>query len=81
MTREGMLKVIARHGYNVGFGAKNNFATYDIVCKMPDWISLLSLTIGVFTPALADHVVSATLIIIGVATKYFQFYDGIQSSG
>lgn len=55
-----------------------NFATYDIVCKMPRWISLLSLTIGVFAlfiPALADNVVSATLIIIGVATLYVQFYD------
>lgn len=71
--------VIARHGYNVGFGAKKNFATYDIVCKMPGWISLLSLAIGVFflfIPALADNVVSATLIIIGVANKYVQFYDG-----
>lgn len=79
MTREEMLKVIARHGYNVGFGAKKNFATYDIVCKMPGWISLLSLAIGVFAlfiPALADNVVSATLIIIGVATMYVQFYDG-----
>lgn len=79
MTREEMIKVIARHGYNVGFGAKKNFATYDIVCKMPGWISLLSLAIGVFAlfiPALADNVVSATLIIIGVATMYVQFYDG-----
>lgn len=29
MTQSEMLKLIARHGYNVGFGAKKNFATYD----------------------------------------------------
>ncbi|ENU3207545.1 SLATT domain-containing protein, partial [Escherichia coli] len=26
MTQSEMLKLIARHGYNVGFGAKKNFA-------------------------------------------------------
>ncbi len=31
MTQSEMLKLIARHGYNVGFGAKKNFATYDLI--------------------------------------------------
>lgn len=73
-----MLKVIARHGYNVGFGAKKNFATYDIICKASGWISFVSLAIGVFAlfvPQLATNVISAILIIFGVATMYIQFYD------
>jgi hypothetical protein len=78
-----MLKVIARHGYNVGFGAKKNFATYDIICKASGWISFISLAIGVFAlfvPQLATNVISAILIIFGVATMYIQFYDAEKNS-
>ncbi|MCG3472300.1 SLATT domain-containing protein [Xenorhabdus bovienii] len=78
MTQTEMLKVIARYGYNVGFGAKKNFATYDIICKSSGWISFISLAIGVFAlfiPQLATNVISAVLIIFGVATMYIQFYD------
>ncbi|WP_342454842.1 SLATT domain-containing protein [Enterobacter hormaechei] len=78
MTQSDMLKLIARHGYNVGFGAKKNFATYDLICKSSGWISFISLAIGVFAlfiPQLATNVVSAILIIFGVATMYIQFYD------
>lgn len=78
MTQEQMLKVIARHGYNVGFGAKKNFATYDLICKASGWISFISLAIGVFalfTPQLATNKISALLILFGVATMYIQFYE------
>lgn len=83
MTKDEMLKMIARYGYNVGFGAKKNFATFDIVSKMPGWVSLFSLTIGIlalFIPALTSNVISAALIIIGVATMYIQFYDGMKDA-
>lgn len=73
-----MLQVIARHGYNVGFGSRKNFATFDIISKASGWISFISLAIGVFSlfvPLLATNVVSAILIIFGVATMYIQFYD------
>lgn len=78
MTQLEMLKIIARHGYNVGFGAKKNFATYDLICKGSGWISFISLAIGVFAlfiPQLATNVISAILIIFGVVTMYIQFYD------
>jgi len=78
MTQSEMLKIIARHGYNVGFGAKKNFATYDLICKGSGWISFISLAIGVFAlfiPQLATNVISAILIIFGVVTMYIQFYD------
>ncbi|CND62401.1 MULTISPECIES: SLATT domain-containing protein [Yersinia] len=78
MNQSEMLKIIARRGYNVGFGAKKNFATYDIVSKAGGWISFISLCIGVFAlfiPILATNVISAILIIFGVITMYVQFYD------
>lgn len=83
MTQEDMLKLIARHGYNVGFGAKKNFATFDLICKASGWISFISLAVGVFAlfiPQLATNVVSAILIIFGVATMYIQFYDSDKKS-
>ena len=33
MKRDDLLKCIAETGYNVGFGAKKNLATYDLVEK------------------------------------------------
>lgn len=78
MTQEQMLKIIARHGYNVGFGAKKNFATYDLICKAPGWISFISLAVGIFAliiPELATSKISALLIIFGVITLYIQLYD------
>lgn len=83
MTQSEMLKVIARHGYNVGFGAKKNFATYDIICKASGWISFISLSVGIFAlfvPQLATNIISAILIIFGVATMYIQFYDTEKSN-
>lgn len=83
MTQSEMLKLIARHGYNVGFGAKKNFATYDLICKTSGWISFISLAVGVFAlfiPELATNVISAILIIFGVATMYIQFYDSEKQS-
>ena len=35
MDKNTLLKMIAETGYNVGFGAKKHFATYDIVEKAP----------------------------------------------
>lgn len=83
MTRSEMLQVIARHAYNVGFGSRKNFATFDIISKASGWISFISLSIGVFAlfvPLLATNVVSAILIIFGVVTMYIQFYDNEKSN-
>ena len=47
MNKTALLKELADNGYNIGFGAKKNFATYDIVNKLPGIISLIGLLIGV----------------------------------
>ncbi|MDD2815100.1 MAG: hypothetical protein PHP00_05095 [Thiotrichaceae bacterium] len=49
MTKEDLLiKSIADTGYNVGFGAKKHFATYDIVEKMPGFINFISIVFGIY---------------------------------
>lgn len=48
MQKEKFLKNVAEHGYNVYFGAKKHFATYDIVEKVPGWIALITLCIGIW---------------------------------
>lgn len=47
MNKEALQKELVENGYNVGFGAKKHFATYDIVNKLPGIISLVGLLIGV----------------------------------
>ncbi|XIH46844.1 hypothetical protein C1N65_27930 (plasmid) [Priestia aryabhattai] len=47
LDKDALLKELATNGYNVGFGAKKNFATYDIITKIPGFISLVGLLIGV----------------------------------
>lgn len=47
LDKDSLLKELATNGYNVGFGAKKHFATYDIIAKIPGFISLVGLLIGV----------------------------------
>ena len=46
MNSELLIK-IAQKGYNVAYGANINFATYDIVKKIPGYVSFLSIIVGV----------------------------------
>lgn len=48
MDKDIFLKSVAEHGYNVYFGAKKHFATYDIVEKVPGWIAFITLCIGIW---------------------------------
>lgn len=79
MNKGDLLKHIAQTAYNVGFGAKKNFATYDIVAKMPGMISFISMAFGVYAlvfEALNAKFFSASFIILGVVGMYIAFYDG-----
>ncbi len=78
MNKDDLLKHIAQTAYNIGFGAKKNFATYDIVAKMPGLISFVSLAFGVYAlvfEALNAKFFSASFIILGVVGMYITFYD------
>lgn len=78
MNREGLLRSIAETGYNVGFGAKKNFATHDIVQKAPGLIGFVSLAVGVFAliyEPLNSKWIAATLVVLGIASLYVTQYD------
>jgi hypothetical protein len=78
MNKDDLLKHIIETAYNVGFGAKKHFATYDIVAKAPRIISFISLAFGIYAliiDSLDTKVFSATLIVLGVVGLYISFYD------
>jgi len=78
ITRNDLLRSIAETGYNVGFGAKKHFATYDIVEKMPGWIGFLSMAFGIYAlvfEQLSGKFLAATLSIVGICSFYITQYD------
>tara|TARA_R110000851_G_scaffold86648_5_gene188543 strand:- start:1501 stop:2124 length:624 start_codon:yes stop_codon:yes gene_type:complete len=78
MKKEDLLKHIAETGYNVGFGAKKSFSTFDIVDKAPGIISFASMAFGIYALALdglSTKFLSATFIIFGIIGLYISLYD------
>jgi hypothetical protein len=78
MTKDALLKLIAESGYNVGYAAKKHLATFDIVEKVPGWIGLISLGVGIYAlifPSLEQKPFSAAFILIGVASLFINFYS------
>jgi hypothetical protein len=81
MDKDALLRTIAETGYNVGFGAKKHFATYDIVEKLPGTIGFVSLAIGILSlvfDQLSAKVPSACLAIAGVASLFVSHYDHVK---
>lgn len=78
MNKSDLLRSIAEKGYDVGFGAKKHFATYDIINKIPGLISFLSMAFGIFALAvnrLSTELISATFIVLGVMGLYISMYN------
>lgn len=78
MNKEDLIRNITETAYNVGFGAKKHFATYDIVSKAPGIISFISIAIGILAlciDSLATRHMSAILIILGIAGLFIHFFD------
>ena len=81
VTKEVLLKRIAESAYNVGFGAKKHFTTYDIASKAPGIIEFLSLAIGVLAlcfDVVSTKIVSTCLIIFGIVSIYISKYNESQ---
>jgi len=77
MTKQELLYYIASAGYDVGFGAKKHFSSYDIIEKGPGWLGLASLVGGIyslFVPLWATTHVAAVFVIFGVISLYIGFY-------
>lgn len=79
MTKEKLLHTIAVNGYNVGFGAKKNFASHDIILKLPSWIGFVTLAIGILQLGYStlgnNKELSAILILVSVASLYISIYN------
>lgn len=78
MNREGLLRSIAETGYNVGFGAKKNFATHDIVQKVPGGLGLVSLLVGLYAlvwEPLNAKWIAATMVAFGIVTLIITHYE------
>ncbi|WP_226567774.1 SLATT domain-containing protein [Bacillus stratosphericus] len=69
MQRERFIKSLAEYGYNVYFGAKKHFATYDIVEKSPGWIGLITLIIGIWQLGFPSFPYGQSLSVILVAAS------------
>ncbi|MEE4677702.1 SLATT domain-containing protein [Pseudomonas alliivorans] len=82
MNRDSLLKSIAETGYNVGFGGRKHWATYDIVNKIPGLIGFIGTAAGVFSlvyESLSAKNVSATMALLGVVGIYISAYDSKKS--
>lgn len=78
MNKDIFLKSIAEHGYNIYFGAKKHFATYDIVEKVPGWIAFITLCIGIwqiYAPTFAfNKEISLLIIFLSIAALLINQY-------
>lgn len=78
MDKNNLKKYIAKTAYNVGFGAKKNFASYDIVRNLNEYISILSMIIAVLALVFEffnEKSISAILLIFGIIGLYINKFD------
>lgn len=83
MNKDDLLKHIAETAYNIGFGAKKHFATYDMVAKAPGLISFVSFAMGIYAliiESLNTKFISATLLVLGIVGLYISFLDSKKDS-
>lgn len=77
MNKEQLLMLIACAGYDIGFGAKKHFATFDIIEKGPGWLGFISLVggiYGLFVPWLSAQHAAAVFVVFGVVSLYIGLY-------
>lgn len=78
MTKNDLLRSIAQKGYDVGFGAKKHFASYDIIEKAPGLISFLSMAFGIISLAVENSptkLISSGFVVLGVIGLYVSMCD------
>lgn len=78
MNKNNLKKYIAKTAYNVGFGAKKNFASYDIVRNLNEYISIISMIVAVLAlvfEVFNAKIISAILLIFGIIGLYISKFD------
>ena len=78
MKREDLLRNISETAYNVGYGAKKHFATFDIIAKLPGIIAFSSTAVGVFSLLVeypSKKFLSAAFIVFGMAGLRIGMWD------
>src|SRR5690625_4956824 len=71
MNRNLFLKQLAENGYNIIYGARKHFSTYDTIVKMPGRIAFITLAIGIgqiYKPSFAYNTEVSLLLIIASVT-------------
>lgn len=80
LNKSYLLRELAENGYNVLYGAKKHFATYDIVEKLPGRIAFITLIIGIWQLYQPDfpysQEVSFVLILASVTILVISQYNG-----
>ncbi|WPO78202.1 SLATT domain-containing protein [Flavobacterium sp. KACC 22761] len=78
MNQNDFLNTLAQKGYDIGFGAKKNFSSYDIINKLPSWVGFISLAIGIVQIAYENIAfnkeLSILLIFVGIAIVYIDVF-------
>ncbi|KAA9005479.1 SLATT domain-containing protein [Paenibacillus spiritus] len=78
MDKDRLLYALAENGYNVVFGARKHFATYDIIEKIPGIFAFFGLIIGVwqiYYPTFKYNTeVSLVLIFLSIIALYIDPY-------
>ena len=76
MNKNELLKSIAEKGYDVGFGAKLHFASFDIIDKVPNLIGFFSIIFGAYGlifETLSTQFLSATFLILGILGSFISY--------
>ena len=82
VKREYLVKQIAATGYDILYSAKKHFATFDIVAKVPGWITIITLTVGVLAlavPAFNNVVLGVATIAVGIGSIFFGTFQDERS--
>lgn len=78
MNKPAVLKLIRDTAYNTGYGAKLNFATFDIAEKVPGFLAFIQLVVGVYALVYDELTVpriGAVLVVIGICALYLNGYQ------
>lgn len=78
MNKENLLKLIAESGYNLGYGAKKHFATFDLIEKAPGWLGFVAFVVGIYAliiPTLAKNEVAALMLLFAISSLYINGYN------